>query len=111
MNSCHHERREIAFYKDSSISRDPEILTEQRLRGGSAKTDNCSRFYQLDLSVQPWPARIGLLRIRLLVYASFAARFPFEVFHNVRHISLTALDAGLLERGIENPPGGANKRA
>jgi hypothetical protein len=46
----------------------------------------------------------------LRVDAAFAARFPFEMLHNVRHINGRAIDSGLLERAVEQLSRRADER-
>jgi hypothetical protein len=45
------------------------------------------------------------------VDAAFTARLPFEMFDGVGDVSFAAIDAGLLERGVEKFSCGADKWA
>ena len=41
---------------------------------------------------------------------TFAARFPFEMFHDVRHVRVVTIDAGLGQGLVEKPARGPDKR-
>src|SRR3954454_7870567 len=81
-----------------------ELTTEQRLRRGRTEADDRARLDQRDLTVEPWPARGDLAGVRFLVDAPLAARLPLEVFDDVRDVDRGAIDAGVLERAIEQLP-------
>jgi hypothetical protein len=44
------------------------------------------------------------------VDATFAARLPLEVLHDVRHVSVAAVDPGFLQRTVEQPSGRPDER-
>jgi hypothetical protein len=61
-------------------------LAKHRLHGRRSKTDDNSRLDSLNLRLKPWPAGGDLSCRRLLMFAAFALRFPFEVFYGIRDI-------------------------
>ena len=68
------------------------------------------RLDQAQLRIQPRPAGGDLLEIRLLVDPALASRLPVEVFHDVRDVHLVAVDAGLVQRPVEQLAGRADER-
>src|SRR6185436_2041808 len=58
----------------------------------------------------PRPACADLRSVRFSVNPALAARLPLEVLDHVGHVDLPAIDAGLLERGVEQPPGRTDER-
>ena len=83
---------------------------EQRLRRGRAEADDHARLDQRDLGVEPRPAGGDLAGVRLLVDAPLAARLPLEVLDDVGDVDRCAVDAGVLERAVEQLAGRADER-
>jgi hypothetical protein len=71
------------------------------LSRGRSEQDEELRLDRLDFRFEPGPARADLLRVRLLVQASFATPHPPEVLDRVRHVDATAIDSGLLQGTVE----------
>ena len=102
-------RDECGFEELAAALRDAECATEQGLRGGGAETDHDFGLEQCDFGIEPWAAGGDFRAIWFFVDAAFAARLPFEMFDGVGDIGFVAIDAGLLERGVEEFSGGADE--
>src|SRR4029078_577446 len=63
-----------------------------------------------DLAVEPAQARVDLGRIRALVQAPLAAELELEVLDDFRAVKRGAVDADLVERLVEEPPGRPDER-
>src|SRR5919109_70307 len=94
----------------AAVLRDAKVAAEQRLRGGRAEGDENARLHDRELGVQPRATRGDLGPVRLLVDAPLPARLPLEVLDDVRDVRERAVDAGLLERPVEQLPGRADER-
>ena len=92
------------------LLRHPELAAEERLRSGRAQADEDARLDDLELGVEPRPARRHLSPRRLLMDAPLAARLPLEVLDGVRHVHRSAVDPDFRERLVEHPAGGADER-
>src|SRR5207245_2830257 len=95
----------------AAMRRHLELAPEERLRGGRAKADDRARLDQFNLGVQPRPACGDLAGVRLLVNPALAARLPFEMLDDVRHVHALAIDAGVFERLVEQAAGRTDERA
>src|SRR5205085_10238468 len=78
---------------------------EQRLRRGRAETHDELRSHRRDLRLEPRKTGLDLVVAGLLVEPALAAarRLPFEVLHDVGHVDLGPIDAGLAEGAVEEP--------
>src|SRR5436190_902827 len=92
------------------MRRDLELPSEQCLRGGGAEANDRARLDQLDFCLEPRSTRRDFTGIRFLVDAPLSSRLPLEVFHDVRHVDGTAIDASLLQRAVEQLPGWTDER-
>src|SRR5262245_54866147 len=99
-----HERRAPFLHQ-------PELRSEERLRGRRAETDDQRRTDGFELRLEPGTAGDELRHARLLVDASLAARLPFEMLDGVRKVDLRAVDAGLAQRLIQDGPSGSDERS
>src|SRR5688572_13314887 len=93
-----------------------ERAAEQRLRRGRAEADDDLRLHDLELGLEPRPARLDLGGVRLGVNADLAApapptpaaqtgrRLPLEVLDRVGHVRRPAVDAGFGQPLVEHPP-------
>ena len=82
----------------SSNVPEPNRFAEDGLSGRDAEADDHPRFYDLDLSLQPWTAGGNFAYRRLLVLATLALRFPLEVLHRIGDIDLSTANSGFSER-------------
>src|SRR5207244_8109759 len=82
-----------------------ELTADERLGRRRAQADDRARLDELNLSIEPRPARRNLAGVRFLVNASLAARLPLEVLDDVGDEDRGAIDAGVLERAIEQLAG------
>jgi hypothetical protein len=88
---------------------DLEMRIDQRLgRRGSERHDD-ARPDDVQLQIEPWPAGADVAGVRPLVKAPLAAWAPPEMFDDIRHEDLLAVDSGGLERFIEDPTGRADE--
>jgi len=78
-----------------------EGAAEQSLGGGGAEANDDFGFEQSDFGVEPRATGGDFGGVWFFVDAAFAAWFPFEMFDGVGDVSFVAVDAGLLERGVE----------
>lgn len=90
------ERQEL-----TTLLRYSKVAAQQRLSRGRAQADDDSRLHQFNLNVEPRTARRNLERIRLLVNPALAAGLPLKVFDGVCHIGVAAIDAGFMQRLVE----------
>src|SRR6476660_8847512 len=104
MNRSHYHRRQRRLDEFAALLRYSETLSKQCLCRRRTKAHQRVRPHERDLGLQPGAARIDLSRIRLCVNPSFTARLPFEMLHDVCDIHRAAIDAGLLQRAIEQLP-------
>src|SRR4051812_36616436 len=101
MNRRGYPRRERRGHERAALLRHLEGLAEERLRRRRAKTDQHSRFDQEDLRLQPRTARGDFRAVGLGVNSPLAARLPLEVLDDVGDVDEAAIDAGFLQRAIE----------
>src|SRR5207237_8782340 len=90
-------RRKRRWDECAALPCDLECAAEERLGGGGAETDQNARFQQRDLRLEPRPARRDFCPVRLCMNAPLPARLPFEVFHDIRHLTDSPTDARLLQ--------------
>ena len=96
--------------KPSAVARDAERGTHHGLRRGGAEGDNQVRGKNGQLGLEPGPAGGNFAGIRLLVQAALAfRRLEFEVLDRIGHIDVPAVDAGFLQRSVEQTAGGADE--
>src|SRR5205814_752591 len=69
-----------------------------------------ARLHDGELRLEPGSARRHLRPVRLLVDPPLPARLPLEVLDGVRDIGRPAVDAGRLERLVEEVPRRADER-
>jgi hypothetical protein len=86
-----------------------ELFSEQRPCGNRAQTDEYTRLNQRYFGIQPRPAGRNLPSVRALVDPLLPFWSPFEVFHDVGDIGVTALDPDFSERLIEQLPSRSDK--
>ena len=86
-----------------------ERPAQQRLGGGGPEAHDHLRPHDLELGLEPRPARRHLGRVGLGVDPDLAAgprgRLPLEVLDRVGHVGLRPVDAGLREAVVEHPSG------
>jgi len=104
-----HERGVSALHEFSARLRHPEVGAEQRARRGGAQAGNDARANDRDLAFQPLAAGVDLALRRGLVQPPLAAQLPFEMLHRVGHVDVLAVDAGGLERPVEEASGGPDE--
>src|SRR5690348_14570961 len=86
----------------SARLRDAKRLAEERLRRRRAKADDDAWLEDRELGLEPRVTGADLGVVRLLVDAALARpTLPLEVLHRVRDVHLAAVDAGVVERGVE----------
>src|SRR5579862_2206114 len=92
-----------------ALARHAESAAEERLRGHRTE---CHDHFWLDaheLRGQPHPAGFLLGRVGALVEPELPARLVLEVLDGVGDVHLAAIDAGLIERTIEELAGRADE--
>src|SRR5262245_44594813 len=90
---------------------DRDDAPEQAARRGRAERYNCLRSHDGALAFEPPFAAIDFMSIRALVQAALAAHLMFEVFDRIGDEHILALDAGLLQRLIQEAAGRTDKWA
>src|SRR5512144_361143 len=75
-----------------------------------AESDHHLRVDEGELGLEPGRACLELLCARGLVDAPLALRLPLEVLDDVGDVGVAALDFGLLQRLVQDPPGWADER-
>src|SRR5436305_14272638 len=98
MDGCGHEWRERGIDELGAWDGDAELWSDHGLRGGGAEADDGARLDHGDLRLKPRAARRNLGGVRFFVDAAFAARLPFEMLYDVRHVDGLAVDARFVER-------------
>jgi hypothetical protein len=78
----------------AALPGDFEFGPKQSLGGSGSEANDHLGFDQTDFGFEPGTAGSDFASIRLFVNATFAARFPFEMFDYVGDVSLRAIDAG-----------------
>src|SRR5688572_3217463 len=63
-----------------------------------------------DLGIEPGTASTNFTGFRLGVNAALPSWFPFEMFNGVRNVGARTVDAGLLERIVQDAPCRPNER-
>lgn len=105
MNGRRHVRHEVGLQQLSTLLGDLEFGPEQGFGRGRAQADQHLGFDQIDLGLQPGQARTNLASIGRLVQPPTAASLPLEVLDHVGDIRVVALDAGALQRLVEQAAG------
>jgi len=106
----HDDGRELRLDGHAAVLADPELTTEERLRGGRAEAHEHLRLQQRELGLEPRPAGGDLRSVRFLVDAALPTRLPLEVLDDVRDVGQPAVDPGLFERVVEQSARGADER-
>lgn len=101
MDRRRHELSKRRGHEPASLPADAELLAEEGLRGGCPQADDYTWAQQLDLGVEPRPARGDLRPARFRVDPAFSPRLPFEVLDSVREVRLAPVDPGVDERLVE----------
>ena len=100
----------MAHEPDAARLRNAEILSEECLRRCGAEANKNPRTNDCDLCLEPRHACANLTGSRLLMYATLAARFPFEVLYGIRDVSLVSIDTRIDERFIKESSRRSDKR-
>ena len=109
MERREHVRRERALDELPALHRDLEVARDDRLRRGGAQRHDHMGLNVFNFFFQPLVACIDLALRRGLVQPPLAAQLPLEVLHRVGDVEVLAIDAGRLERAVEQPAGGADE--
>jgi len=106
------DRSPTRFDGDASLFRHTECQSEQRFRRRGTQTHDDVRLDEAQLVLQPWKARAHLAGVRCFVQPAFGAGIsrPLEVLHRVGDVDVVTIDAGGVERVVEQPAGRANER-
>lgn len=112
VNSGHDVWSKRRWHELPSVLRDAEFPAKQRLRRRSAETNDHLRMSHPNLSLQPRTACFNFGISWLLVNPALTAfgRRPAEMFHSIGHINIFKTNSSLVERFVENPPRGPDKR-
>lgn len=110
MDCSHYERCERRLHQPAAVLRNAKIPSKQRLCGRCAEANDDFWPQCGDFRIEPGPARRDLRAIWLLVNATLAAWFPFEVLDYVGGVMPLAADAGFFQGSIQQFPGGSDKR-
>ena len=105
MHGRHYIRSQCRFEELAALFSNSKLGTEQRLRGRRTERHDHRWFDDGKFRFEPGPTRGNLECVWFFVYAPFAARLPFEMFDNIGDVSLFAIDAGVLQRLIEQTTG------
>ena len=111
MNRGDDARSEFRLEAVTAGFTDAKIGAEQRLSRGCSKTYDHRRLDAGNFFFEPGPARPDFHGVGFSMKAPFAARHPFEMFHNVCDVSLAAIDLGPGEALIQQAASRADKRA
>src|SRR5262249_39385848 len=79
VHRCRDKRRQPAVDEFPAAFCHLEILPEERLSSGRAEAHDRAWLDQLNLGLQPGPARRDFRRVRFLVDSPFSPGFPLEV--------------------------------
>jgi len=82
----------------------------QAARSRRAESDDGRWLDQAAFHLEPDLAALDLVNIRALVQTAFAAHLVLEVLDRIADEGFLARDAGLLQRLVKDPPGGADER-
>jgi hypothetical protein len=85
-------------------------VSGEAARRGDAERDDRRRFYQFALMVEPDFAALDLVIVRTLVQPALAAHLVLEMLDRVGDEGFVARDAGVLQRGVEQPASRADER-
>ncbi len=106
-----HRLGEVRLDQRAAAPSDAKRPAEERLGCGRAEQHEHPGLDHRDLCLEPGAASGDLARARLLMNAPLPARLPLEVLHGIRHVRSGAVDPGLGERLVEEPPRRADERA
>ena len=106
----HQGRCPGAFEQFAAAGGDAEFWAEQRLSGGGAEADDQLRLNDGDLGFEPRPAGDDFRSGRVLVQATLAALFEFEMLDGVGHVDFAAVEARGGKRFVEQASGRPDER-
>jgi hypothetical protein len=111
MRRRHDVGRERAFQENSTLARDPKILTQERLCCARSKANQHFRPHNLQLSIKPRTAGFDFRLARLLVDAALAALScdPLEMLNNIGDEHLRTVDSNFDQCFVEQFSGRPNK--
>ncbi len=95
------------FQPLSAVTEDPNVATEERLRGSGAEADDNFRLHVFDFGFKPGAARRDVCAARRFMNAALASLFKIEVLHGVCYVHFTAIDARVDQSLIEQLAGRA----
>src|SRR5437868_6886961 len=95
------ERRMRAFDELASHHGHAKIFAKKSACCCRAQACDDLGLHGPDLGFEPLAARVDLALRGRLVKAALAAQLPFEVLHCVGDVEVFAVDAGRLERAVE----------
>lgn len=100
----------IAGEEFTAVPGEPEIVSEHGLGRRGAHADENFGLDHENFGMKPWPAGFDLATSRLLVQSTLAARLPTKVLDGIRNVHLVARYTSLVERIVQQPAGGPDKR-
>lgn len=95
---------------DAPVPADPDVGPEDHLGGGRAEEHERLRRDDLELGLQPRPARRDVHPLRGLMNLPATALCEAEVLDDVADIRITALDSGALRCLVEDSAGRPDER-
>ncbi len=107
MHRRERDGRQFGLERGASVLHHAERRAEHRLGCRRAEAEDRQRRNERQLRQQPRTACADFAGARCLVQPPCGAAVPrpFEMFDGVGHVDLVAIDAGGLERAIEQQPG------
>src|SRR5258706_1873178 len=110
MEGGQHVGQALAGLDPAALPGDAEPGPEERLGRGGAEGHDERGLHRGELALEPLVAGLDLALCRGLVQAAFAARLPLEVLHRIGDVELRPVEARLMQRLVEDAPGGADER-
>lgn len=105
--------RPLGLHRHAALLRHTERGAEERFRSRCAEAEDDAGSNERDLVGEPGETRAHFGPIGRLVNASLRSCFagPLEVFYGVGDVDVVAVDAGRLERAVEQPASRSDERA
>jgi hypothetical protein len=110
VNRDQHPKAASEIERRAAVALDGDRASDHALRRGRSESDDELRPYRLDFAGEPPFANLDLAGVRALVQPALAARLKFEMLDRVGHVDSPPIDAGILERLIQELARRADER-